>query len=152
MDNKIDQLPSFNEKDERFLEEMEIPLRLSCITTAGWPIIVSLWYIYKDGTLICSSQKSSKMVQFLEQNPRCAFEVANEKPPYRGVRGNGTAALVEDGAIEILEALINRYLGGTDSNLAKYLLSREGEVAIVITPHKIYSWDYSERMRDAVVK
>ncbi len=141
-----------SDQDERFLTDTNIPLRLSCITTQGWPMILSLWYLYSDGKLICSTQKSSKLVKFLSQDPRCAFEIAPETPPYRGIRGKGTVNLVEEGAMDILEELIIRYLGGTDSSLANYLLSRGDEVAIIITPQKLYTWDYSERMQDAVIK
>lgn len=142
----------FSEEDEKFLSETSIPVRLSCLTPEGWPMIVSLWYLYSDGKLFCSTQKSSKLVQFLMQNPRCAFEVAPETPPYRGIRGKGTVELREDGAIETLEKLIDRYLGGRDSSLAQYLLSRDDEVEIVISPKKLYTWDYSDRMHDALVK
>ena len=115
-------------------------------------MILSLWYLYSDGKLICSTQKSSKLVSFLSADPRCAFEIAPETPPYRGVRGKGTVELIEEGAMEILKKLIARYLGGKDSSLAQYLLSRDNEVSIVISPEKLYTWDYSLRMHDALTK
>ena len=142
----------FTNEDVMFLKEVNIPLRLSCLTTSGWPMIVSLWYLYSEGKLFCSTQKNSKLVKFLRQDPRCAFEIAPETPPYRGIRGKGTVELVEEGAMDTLEKLILRYLGGKDSGLAQYLLSRDNEVAIVITPKKLYTWDYSSRMQDALLK
>lgn len=138
---------TFSDQDKKFLREVTIPLRLSCLTASGWPMIVSLWYLYIDGKLVCSTQKSSKLAHFLMSDPRCAFEIAPEAPPYRGIRGKGSVELIEKGALDTLEKLIVRYLGGTDSGLAKYLLSRDREVAIVITPEKLYTWDYSQRMQ-----
>ena len=47
----------------------------------------------------------------------------------------------------MLEQLLGRYLGGHDSALAKWLLSRsEDEVLITISPRRWFSWDYRERM------
>lgn len=152
MANTVLKKTFFTEEDEKFLRDTKIPLRLSCLTGTGWPLIVSLWYLYTEGKLLCSTQKSSKLIQFLENDSRCAFEIAPETPPYRGIRGKGTVSLEEESARGILEKLILRYLGGKDSSLAQYLLSRDNEVAIVITPEKLYTWDYSERMQDSVAK
>ncbi|MEA5386726.1 hypothetical protein VB779_06340 [Haloarculaceae archaeon H-GB11] len=47
----------------------------------------------------------------------------------------------------MLESLIVRYLGDTDSSLATWLLEDEREeVRIRIQPEVVYSWDYSDRM------
>ena len=44
-----------------------------------------------------------------------------------------------------------RYLGGTDSALARRLLDADREeVRIRLDPTRAHTWDYSERMRDAV--
>ena len=51
---------------------------------------------------------------------------------------------------EILRALCERYLGGTDSGLARFLLGRvDRETAIALEPRTLVSWDYRERMGDA---
>ncbi|USZ77192.1 hypothetical protein NGM07_07640 [Halorussus vallis] len=72
-------------------------------------------------------------------------------PPYHGVRGNGTTALSRDADKAVLRGLIERYLGDTDSDLAAWLLSEErDEVRIRISPRRMHSWDYTERMRSVV--
>ena len=141
-----------NNQYREFFQKV-IPLRFSCITGAGWPIVLSLWYLYKDGKIYCATQKDAKVIQYLQKNPKCAFEVAPEKPPYTGIRGRGQVKLRKDIAIQILELLIDRYLGNRDSSLAKLLLEkRDNELAIEITPINLFTWDYSKRMKDSSSK
>jgi hypothetical protein len=68
-----------------------------------------------------------------------------------GVRGSAEATLSPDEEKSLLRELISRYLGGTDSRLARRLLDADREeVRIRIEPTRAHTWDYSERMRDAV--
>jgi nitroimidazol reductase NimA-like FMN-containing flavoprotein (pyridoxamine 5'-phosphate oxidase superfamily) len=80
-----------------FLRQSIIPLRLSAISAAGWPVIVSLWYLYEDGVIRCASRRHARIISLLEENPRCAFEIAGEAPPYFGIRGQGMASIDSDG-------------------------------------------------------
>jgi len=66
------------------------------------------------------------------------------------LRGRGHVNLREDIASEILESLIDRYLGNRNSTLAKFLLSQSNEeLAIEIIPSKLFSWDYTKRMKNS---
>jgi hypothetical protein len=67
------------------------------------------------------------------------------------LRGNASAGLEQEGAKELLERLLLRYLGSTDSNLGRFLLGRADEELVVrLHPHRIDSWDYTARMSDVV--
>lgn len=133
---------------EMYLRDIRIPLRLACRTQSGWPMIVSLWFQYQDGQLLCATQKSARVVEYLLNDPRCAFEVSADLPPYCGVRGQAIAHIDQEIGEEVLEQLLVRYLGGTDNELGKTLLAkRETEVAIVLEPKQIYTWDFSKRMK-----
>jgi hypothetical protein len=135
---------------DRFYEETKIPLRLSCISTTGWPVVLSLWYLFEDGSLYCATPQNARVVKYLLAEPRCAFEVASETPPYCGVRGRALATIDETRGIEILERLLFRYLGDIDNPLAKNLLSRSiPEVAIRLEPQRIFTWDFTKRMADS---
>ena len=135
----------------KYLQEVKIPLRLACTTKSGWPIVLSLWYVYMEDKIFCATQKSAKVVHYLEKDPRCAFEVATEQPPYWGVRGQAKATINEERGIEILKILLKRYLGSLDSPLAKQLLSRSSpEVAIEIEPVNLFTWDFRKRMKDSL--
>jgi hypothetical protein len=83
----------------------------------------------------------------LERDPRCAFEVAGDDPPYRGVRGQGEAHLSTADGPAVLLSLIDRYLGDRDSTFARWLVSRSSdEVAIRVNPGWMTSWDFTRRM------
>jgi hypothetical protein len=135
-----------------YLEQVKIPIRLACSTRSGWPVVVSLWYKHQNGELFCATQKSARVVTYLKNDPRCAFEIAADLPPYCGVRGQALARIDESIGPKILEQLLVRYLGGLDSALARSLIAKsENEVAIILKTVKIYTWDFSSRMQDIIL-
>jgi hypothetical protein len=95
---------------------------------------------------------ASQVREFLSEAripPRCAFEIAPNEPPYFGVRGQATASLESAGARELLERLLDRYVGTTDSKLGRFLLGRADEELVVrLKPEWIGTWDYRERMEE----
>lgn len=151
MSQPKDRRPIIDGEVAEYLEEMRIPLRLAAVTESGWPLVLSLWYVLDGAKLWCATQNNAKIVRYLEADSRCAFEVASERPPYRGVRGQGRARLNSERGKEVLEILLDRYLSGRDSPLAQQLLAKgDTEVAIEITPVTLFSWDYTHRMRGSV--
>jgi len=136
---------------ESYLNSVKIPIRLACTTESGWPMVVSLWFQYQSGRLFCATQKSSRVVSYLQNNSRCAFEIAADLPPYCGVRGQAIASIDEKIGASILEQLLVRYLGDIDNTLARKLMAkRENKVAIVLKPVKVFTWDFSFRMQNNV--
>ena len=134
---------------QTYLDGIRIPLRLACKTKSGWPVVVSLWFLYKDGALYCATQESARIVNHLSENPECAYEISSDHPPYCGIRGQARAVINDQRGVEILEELIERYIGDCDNPLAKKLLENQNnEVAIIIKPVNVFSWDFSPRMRD----
>jgi len=132
---------------QNFYEETIIPLRLSCQTPSGWPVVLSLWYLFEAGALYCATPRSARVVEYLRAEPRCAFEVAADHPPYCGVRGQALASIDEQRGLEILERLLLRYTGSVDTPFARNLLNRTvAEVAIRLEPQRVYTWDFSARM------
>lgn len=136
---------------ETYLEQTRIPLRLACTEPSGWPVVLSLWFLYENGRIYCATRHDARVATYLTQNPRCGFEVAGDEPPYCGVRGQGDAEI--DSAIggEVLERLLVRYLGSTSNALSQKLLAhRDTELAIVITPRSITKWNFTKRMKNSV--
>ena len=135
---------------ERFLQETRVPIRLACNGASGHPVMASLWFLPRDGILWCATQRTASVVSLLRRDRRCAFEVAPETAPYRGVRGRALAELHDERGEEILRLLIDRYLEDPTSGFAHWLLSRaRQETAIAIEPLTLLSWDFRERMGDA---
>jgi nitroimidazol reductase NimA-like FMN-containing flavoprotein (pyridoxamine 5'-phosphate oxidase superfamily) len=133
-----------------FLGGATIPIRLATTTPSGHLWMVSLWFRHREGWFECATKADARLVEYLRADPEVAFEVSTNEMPYRGVRGRGQATVDPDEDKATLRALIERYLGGTDSELAEWLLdpARE-EVRIRIDPAKVYSWDFSDRMTEA---
>ncbi len=129
-----------------FLGCATIPMRLAT-RGAEWPLVQSLWFLFEGSALWFCTQRDSVVAQRLESNPRCAFEIAGDNPPYRGVRGRGVAVLDAGPAAKLLERLLNHYQIDPESSLASWLQSRlDNEVAIRIDNLVLSSWDYSSRM------
>jgi len=88
--------------------------------------------------LYCATVEDARVVKYLENEPRCGYEIAADLPPYCGVRGQARAQINLDQGPEILEALLYRYLGGLENHLAENLLKDvDREVALVLDPHQL---------------
>lgn len=136
-----------NKKIDEIISDKKIPIRLAYIKPNGAPAILSLWYIEVDDKIYCATQKSAKIISYLEKNPLCGFEIAADKPPYKGIRGQGITRIVKERGNEILNLLIEKYLGQKESELSNFLKKNsQSEVAIEITPNKITNYDYTKRM------
>ena len=143
--------PWSRHKIAAFPEEAQIRVRLGCNASTGHPVLVSSWFLPLGDKLWCETQQTEHVVSMPTRDPRCAFEVSVETPPCRGVRRPAVASLHDDRGEEILRQSIDRNLRGSKSKLAGLLLAgAEHENAIAIAPKKYISWDYSERMREAI--
>lgn len=132
------------------LYENRYPLRLAVVDETGFPRIVSLWFQYVDGELYCATHKDAWVVKQLMRSGNIGFEIASNEPPYHGVRGTGVASIYPMGDQPLLEQLVERYLGNTESDFARWLLARQAsEFIIQIKPIKESFWDYSDRMATA---
>ena len=133
-----------------YLTISDIPIRISCISTKSWPIVISLWYIYMNEKFYCATQNTSKIIKYLRCSPKCGFEVSEDHFPYRGIRGYGNSSILQDKGEYILRILLEKYLKGKESSKIYNLLLSEkhlqNEVAIEITPLRIFEWDFKERM------
>jgi hypothetical protein len=130
-----------------FLARARVPLRLACHGAAGHPLLASLWFLPEGDRLWCATQRSARVAQLLRRDARCAFEVAEDALPYRGLRGQGHATLHDERGPRVLESLIERYLPDPGSEFAAWLRRRAAsETAICIEPTRVLSWDFRERM------
>lgn len=131
------------------ISDTKIPIRLAYSNNGGIPNVISLWFVQIENKIYCATQKSAKIVQYLKKNPICGLEIAADKPPYKGVRGNGSAKVIDDMGKDVLQILMKKYLGEKESGLSKFLKrNSHNEVAIEITPQNLFYYDYSARMKD----
>jgi hypothetical protein len=134
------------------LHQAVIPLRLAVLGRDGGPLVLSLWFLPEaDGTLWCATPATARVVVALRRDPRAGFEVAADQPPYRGVRGRGRASLHPERGADILARLLARYGIPPASRLHRTLSARAAtEMAICLRPDRLSTWDFSQRMADAV--
>lgn len=138
--------PWNRDRVDRFLNDTRVPIRVGCRTPADDPWMVSLWFQW-DGTVHCATSADADLVRFLAADDHVSFEISTNDPPYRGIRGRGQASVTPDGGRRLLRELLERYLGGTDTELGEWLLRPEREeVHVRIEPDRLHSWDYSSRM------
>jgi general stress protein 26 len=142
------------EEAERFLES-KLNLQIATIDEKGEPNIQPVWFYYdKDqGKLSITTSKLAKKAQNLRRNSTIYFSIDYENydgniPP-KGVKGKGTATIVEDPDRIILQAdrISMKYLGTLDHPVAKMITdsARKGEVVLVeISPKFFSTWDYSK--------
>jgi nitroimidazol reductase NimA-like FMN-containing flavoprotein (pyridoxamine 5'-phosphate oxidase superfamily) len=134
---------------ESFLENETIPVRIGCRTPSEGLWMLSLWFLYRDGRLHCATSKQADVVTYLDHDSCVAFEVSTNHPPYKGVRGRGTASVADDPEKELLRELLDRYLGTTDSSTGRRLLTENrDEVSIAIDPQHVFGWDFTDQMQD----
>lgn len=132
------------------LEQSITPLRVACNTDAGFPLIVPLWFVFENGNFYSITYRSAKLLSHLWNDNRVGFEVANNEPPYAGVRGRGEVTLLEGEGDKWLPRLLARYCIKPESSLARGLQQRiDDEITIRLTPLQMSGWDYTPRMKDA---
>jgi nitroimidazol reductase NimA-like FMN-containing flavoprotein (pyridoxamine 5'-phosphate oxidase superfamily) len=142
------------EEAERFLES-KLNLQIATIDEKGEPNIQPVWFYYdKDqGKLLITTSKLAKKAQNLRRKPAVYFSIDHENydeniPP-RGVKGKGTATIVEDPNRIVPQAdkISMKYLGSLDHPVAKMITdgAKKGEVVLVeISPKFFSTWDYSK--------
>jgi nitroimidazol reductase NimA-like FMN-containing flavoprotein (pyridoxamine 5'-phosphate oxidase superfamily) len=144
------------EEAERFLES-KLNLQIATIDEKGEPNIQPVWFYYdKDGgKLLMTTSKLAKKTQNLQRKPTIYFSIdyenyENENLPPRGVKGKGTATIVEGDPNRLLpqaDRISMKYLGTLDHPVAKMITEsvKKGEVVLVeITPKFFSTWDYSK--------
>ena len=142
------------EEAERFLET-KLNLQIATIDEKGEPNIQPVWFYYdKDqGKLLITTSNLAKKTQNLRRRPTIYFSIDYENydgnlPP-KGVKGKGTATIVEDPNRIVPQAdRINmKYLGTLDHPVAKMVTegAKNGEIVLVeISPKFFSTWDYSK--------
>lgn len=132
---------------EDFLHTQKTPMRIAVLDHDDFPMICSVWHQYHEQKIYAVAHKNSKLVKKLTAHPQCAFEIAPNEPPYKGVRGQAVSAVSTLHCEETLNQLLEKFLGQGYQDLRSFLLSRsEDERVIELQLEKITAWDFSQRM------
>jgi general stress protein 26 len=131
--------------------ESKLNVQLATIDEMGDPNIQPLWFYYDKNVneLYVMTNGPTKKVQNVRSKPNVYFSVDDENFPYKGVKGKGTATIVEDPQriVPLVEKVNLKYLGTLDHPIAKMLIenARNGtEILLKIKPKFFSTWDFGK--------
>ena len=96
-----------------FLAEQRV---VTCATLGrdGWPHLMPLWYVLRDGELWAWTYAKSQKVRNLERDPRCTLQVeaGDSYDQLRGAMLKAEAVIHREGVLELGVEIFERYTGG----------------------------------------
>jgi PPOX class probable F420-dependent enzyme len=113
--------------------------KLAYTSADGRPLVVPVWFVVEEGTLVFNTGKDTAKGRALARDPRAALCVDLEEPPYGFVQVQGNAELSEDQAelVRTATAIGARYMG---EDRAEELGKRNGvpgELVVRLRPTKV---------------
>ena len=126
-------------------------MQIGTIDDKGDPNIHPVWFNYdKDREkFLIITPIATKKIKNLLNKPNVYFSVDDTNFPYKGVKGKGTATVVEDPVRTVPETkkIYMKYLGTLDHPIPRMILEsvQKGNHVIVEIDPKYYStWDFSQ--------
>ena len=122
-------------------------LRLAYLDETGGPVVHPVWYYYSRGKFFAATDIDSAKAGALRKNSSVYFLVdeSSKGGPTRGVRGRGTARVVNDPAYatRVTRRNVRRNLGSLTSKVAKTVLEMGQDSCVLeITPSYIGTWKF----------
>jgi PPOX class probable F420-dependent enzyme len=143
--------PSMSKEDINNFLESKLLLQIGTIDDEGDPNIQPVWFDYdKDGEkLLIITPKIAKKIRNLRSKPNVYFSIDDENFPYKGVKGKGTAAIIEDPkrTVPLGEKINMKYLGTLDHPIPKMILDsakKGNHVVVEISPKFFSTWDFAK--------
>ena len=149
MPSRRDQI-KLTEEEQRELIESERIAVVSSLGPRGWPHVMPLWYVPRDGEIWIWTYAKSQKVKNLERDPRATLliEAGVEYGELRGVQIEAEAEIVRDldRIVEYAKEMTVRYSEGIESvegDAAAGLRAQAPKrVAIRFQTKRIASWDH----------
>jgi PPOX class probable F420-dependent enzyme len=149
MPSRRDQI-KLSDEDQRELIDTERIVVVSSLGPRGWPHVMPLWYVPRDGEIWIWTYAKSQKVKNLERDPRATLliETGVEYQELRGIQIEAEAELIRDRdrIVEYAAELTIRYSDGIDSvegDAAAGLQAQAPKrVAIHFQPRRVASWDH----------
>jgi general stress protein 26 len=143
--------PSMNKEEvDKFLET-KLLLQIGTIDDEGDPNIQPVWFDYDEDRekILIITPKVAKKVENLRNKTNVYFSIDDENFPYKGVKGKGTATIIEDPkrTVPYGEKISMKYLGTLDHPIPKLILdsARKGNhILVEISPKFFSSWDFAK--------
>ena len=113
--------------------------KLAYTSADGRPLVVPVWFIVEDGTLVFNTGKDTAKGRALARDPRATLCVDLEERPYGFVQVQGTAELSEEPA-ELLRTAVAigaRYMGQDRAEEIGKRNAVPGELVVRLRPTKV---------------
>ncbi|MGH9925351.1 MAG: pyridoxamine 5'-phosphate oxidase family protein [Nitrososphaeraceae archaeon] len=137
---------------KEFLTTKVLNLHLGTVDEEGHSNIHPVGYYYdqSDNKFYILTGKESKKTSNLKKNQMVYFCIDDPNPPYKGVRGKGTARILEEANFNlgIWEKVMARYLGNLEDPMAIALkdeLKKGESIVLEISPKYYSTWDYGKQ-------
>jgi PPOX class probable F420-dependent enzyme len=149
MASRRDQI-KLTEDEQRELIETERVVVVSSLGSRGWPHVMPLWYVPRDGEIWIWTYAKSQKVRNLERDPRATLliETGFEYVELRGVQIEAEAEIIRDldRIVDYAKEMTIRYSEGISSvegDAAAALQAQAPKrVAIRFQPKRVASWDH----------
>ena len=151
MPSRRDQI-KLTDEEQRDLIERERIVVVSSLGPRGWPHVMPLWYVPRDGDVWIWTYAKSQKVKNLERDPRATLliETGSEYTELRGVQIEAEAELIRDldRIVDYAKEMTIRYSDGIESvegDAAAGLRAQAPKrVAIHFHPERVASWDHGK--------
>ena len=149
MPSRRDQI-KLTEEELRELIDSERIVVVSSLGPRGWPHVMPLWYVPRDGEIWIWTYAKSQKVKNLERDPRATLliEAGHEYNELCGVQIEAEAELIRDvdRVVDFAKELTIRYSEGIESvegDAAAGLQAQAPKrVAIHFHPKRVATWDH----------
>jgi PPOX class probable F420-dependent enzyme len=149
MPSRRDQI-KLTDEEQRELIATERIVVVASLGSRGWPHVMPLWYVPRDGAVWIWTYAKSQKVRNLERDPRATLliETGHEYAELRGVQIEAEAELIRDvdPVVDYAKELTIRYSddiesveGDAEAGLRAQAPKR---VAIHFHPTLVASWDH----------
>jgi PPOX class probable F420-dependent enzyme len=151
MPSRREQIKLSDEEQDELIESERIVV-VSSLGPRGWPHVMPLWYVPRDGDVWIWTYAKSQKVKNLERDPRATLliETGNEYTELRGVQIEAEAELIRglDRIVDYAKEMTIRYSHGIESvegDAAAGLRAQAPKrVAIHFHPKRVASWDHGK--------
>jgi PPOX class probable F420-dependent enzyme len=132
-----------------FLEEERI-VNVATFGPRGWPHLMPLWYVVRDGEIWVWTYAKSQKIKNIERDQRATVlvEAGDEYQELRGVQIEAEAELIDDfdTVFEFAKELTVRYAEGIESvegDAAEALKAQASKrIVIRFRPRRTATWDH----------
>ena len=142
---------AMSEQEVRDFLGASMKVQVASIGPEGAPHLTTLFYVMDEGRIAFWTYASSQKIRNLERDPRisCLVETGTDYFELAGVSIQGEAQIVrdQDRIRKIGTAVTGAMSGGVDlGDFGREIVEKQvrKRVAVLVTPHKVASWDHSK--------